>query len=447
MKRGAWIFTILLLLIGIVGCNNAESEKDITLSPMEYVIDSDQKYNFLQFIEGLLFTENMSPDEEQKQKPLYETIEKFVNNLKKSNGLTNEELGFRKVVYRYRSIDLHSKSVMLSAISYWLGYYKDGEWYNLQPDNICLVEHYTIASNSEAPSVGFPFEPFMLGNNLVIMPDYIGYGATKSMVHPYLNHTIHAQNSIDALPSGYAVFDSLADCGMGEDWKMCVLGASQGAGNAIAIHQFMEKNRDFAKRWHFAYSSCSSGPYSPRITMEEYYHAGKTVYPVVFPLTINAMLDSYPEYMGKYNVSEIFSDNYLKHKDSIDEMVNSKNYTTHQINQFFYDHIRVTVDENLADDEIYLSDILNSAILNTNTAVYKDFEKCLEENDLIKGWKPTYPIKLYYSAGDRVVPYSNSLELQKALGSSKVTLYPYKSDFGHKDACTTWMLGLLIDGV
>ena len=59
----------------------------------------------------------------------------------------------------------------------------------------------------------------------------------------------------------------------------------------------------------------------------------------------------------------------------------SKNYTTHQINQFFYDHIRVTVDENLADDEIYLSDILNSAILNTNTAVYKDFEKCLEEED------------------------------------------------------------------
>ena len=181
--------------------------------------------------------------------------------------------------------------------------------------------------------------------------------------------------------------------------------------------------------------------------MNEYYASGKTVYPVVFPLTIKAMLDSYPEYMGKYNESDIYSDHYLNFKDSIDELIDSKNYTTHQINQFFYDNIRVTVDEHLADNEIYLSDILDSAILNKHTQIYKDFEKCLKRNDLIEGWKTTYPIKLYYSPGDRVVSYWNSIELQKALGNSKVTLFPYKSDLSHTDACTSWMIGLLIDGV
>jgi hypothetical protein len=44
------------------------------------------------------------------------------------------------------------------------------------------------------------------GDNLLIMPDYKGFGISRELVQPYCNHELCAQNSIDAMKAGYKIF-------------------------------------------------------------------------------------------------------------------------------------------------------------------------------------------------------------------------------------------------
>ena len=426
------------------GCDDSSDVRSYKLSDLSYSVVSDKTYNLIEFINNHLFSDGATPEEQEQNQALIDNFEKYINKLKSDKGVEGVEVYFRKVVYNYLSVDQYNKPVTLSSMVWWLGYFDNGEWCDFSPENIDLVEHYTITFNGDAPSIGFPMEPFVLGNDLVIMPDYIGYGASVDMVHPYMNHDLNAINSIDALTSGYAIFESLTKRGMEDGWKLNVMGASQGAGNAMAVHKYMDTHKEFAEQWHFGYTSCCAGPFSPVVTMDEYYTSGKSLYPVVFPLTIKAMCDSYPEIMGRYSENDIFSERYLQYKEQIDEMIASKLYKTSQINEVFYNNIRVTVDERLADNEIYLCDILSPEMLDKESDVANALYRCLELNDLTQGWKPLHSVYLYYSAGDMVVPYQNSIELVNIFGIGLANLHPYSKELSHQEACAAWMVGLLI---
>ncbi len=206
-------------------------------------------------------------------------------------------IGFRKITYLYPSTGVNGEPLTLSAVAFWLGYFDNGVWNDLKPENICLMEHYTITSDAEAPSNSYALEMFITGNTLTIMPDYIGYGITKELPHPYLNHDVCAINSIDALTYGYDLFNQYSKCGMSLDWKLYLAGASQGAGNAIAVHKYLDTHLELATKWNFTASNCSSGPYSPAVTIAKYIADGKVAYPVVFPLVMKTMFDSYPDIM------------------------------------------------------------------------------------------------------------------------------------------------------
>ena len=110
-------------------------------------------------------------------------------------GKDNVQIGLRKVVYHYNSVDVDGAPITLSAAAFMPGYFDKNVWYDMELDNICLMEHYTITSNAESPSMCFPLEIFITNNTLVLMPDYIGYGVTKNKLHPYLNHELCAINS------------------------------------------------------------------------------------------------------------------------------------------------------------------------------------------------------------------------------------------------------------
>ena len=436
---------LLMLLIGpLAACScsdEMESSKNLTQST-QYKIISDNKYELLEFVYTMLIANAVDEEGQKQGEMLYAQVEKYANSIKTKNGLGNVDIAFRKIAYLYNSIDQYGKPIELSAMIFWLGYFQNEEWYDLAPEDIYLMEHYTISSNSEAPTVGFPLEPLVSGNKLIIMPDYIGYGSTKGMIHPYLNHELCAVNSIDALPSGYALFDALSEKSMSEGWRSVVMGASQGGGNALAIHKYMDTHASLAKQWNFAYSSCCAGPYSPAMTVDIYLESGKTIYPVVFPLTLKSMLDSYPSLFNGYSEEDFFSANYLNHKSKIDEMIGSKNYTSTEINNYFFENVRITSSEGLADNEILLKDILSEAMLDQNSQLVKQLYKALDKSDLTEGWRPKHPIKLYYSKGDKVVPYQNSIAVQEAFGYDMVTVTPFSDDMSHHEVCAAWMVAM-----
>lgn len=460
MKRIYLIFLLAsLTFLGLTSCEKVGPDVDVEIEKEEkeeekdeekeeeeriaYEVITDDTYVFDEFINDLIQNSSLTSNLPEFQKLMVvSSINSYLERLKSLVDVNNEEIGFRRVTYLYDSTDQYGEPVTLSAMALWLGFFKGDEWTDISPDYISLMEHFTITSNAECPSEGYPFEAFVNGNSLVIMPDYIGYGATKHMVHPYLNHSLCADNSIDALVAGYALFDEISKADMSEGWTTIVAGASQGGGNALAVHKYMDMNADFAAEWNFSHSYCAAGPYDPALTVEIYLKSGKTDHPVLFPLTLESMRDSYPDIFGVYDDADIYSENYLEHKAVIDEAMKSKEYTTAKMNSLCIKHLKVSKAEDLYVSEILLEDILSPQLMDTGSEVCKALFECLRKNDLTSGWTPIHPMKLYYSTSDAVVPHENALDAFDAFGADKVTLTK-GMPVDHGTCCALWMLDVM----
>ena len=440
----------LALIILLGGCKpdgfddnpSVEVPEDIPQDKPAYEILTDDTYSFKEFIHTLIDESSLTSSIPDAMKILLEAqIDTYIDNLAATVGVAPGELWFRRVTYLYPSIDQYGSQRSLSAMALWLGAKADEEWTDISPDRICLMEHFTIASDAECPSVGYPFEAFINGNSLVLMPDYIGYGATADMVHPYMNHELCAVNSIDALEAGYKLFEELSMAEMTPGWTTSVAGASQGGGNALAVHKYMDTHSDVSQYWNFTHSCCAAGPYSPSLTVDIYLEEGTTANPVLFTLTLKSMYDSYPDILGKFDESRFYSERFLEHKEVLDAALDSRKYTTSEMNDLYFSFL-MPEGEETTGGLLRIEDILSAEIMDKDSEICKALYECLEKSDLIKGWIPVKPMKLYFSYSDSVVPAENTLAVFDAFGESKVTLEPSLL-MDHTLNCVYWMLDVM----
>lgn len=347
----------------------------------------------------------------------------------------NSGLTYKTITYKYKSTDINGNPIELSAEVSWRRF---ASW-PLSPKNIILGEHYTVTKNSMTPTKELNYMQCMVGNNLLIQPDYIGYGNTQGQLHPYLNHEITAINSVDALEAGYQAWkkETANKKNLRDGWKMYVIGASQGGSSALAVHKYLDTHLDVANKWRFAYSFCCCGPYSPTTTIESYYKTGAVSYPCVIPMTIKTMLVSYPDILGKWKEENFYCEKYLKIKNIIDGMLASKKFSTDDINKEMKELLGVST------NMLSLKEVLSEDALNMNSEIGKDFFKCLDKNDLTKGWTPVHEIRIYQSKGDNVVPYANAEKL-KAAFPDKVKEERVFESKGHITTCVYWMLSLMV---
>jgi hypothetical protein len=108
-----------------------------------------------------------------------------------------------------------------------------------KPKRLILVSHYTVGSNTEAPSNCFSLEGILVqqGYGLVI-PDYLGYGITAHLPHPYLVMDLTARNVVDMY---LAVRPWLEAVGRSpEDPEIILMGYSQGGANTMAVQHLIE---------------------------------------------------------------------------------------------------------------------------------------------------------------------------------------------------------------
>lgn len=372
-------------------------------------------------------------------RPMFvEKLKNQTQEIEKQLGVKGITLGYRRVKYLYSSTDHLGNQVTLSSVLYWNRYKLDG-WHDIIPENICLVEHYTITSDAEAPTNSYPVEPHITGNSLVVMPDYLGYGHTAKEFHPYLNYDLAAKNSMDALKAAYIICNNHNEELLSGSWSLCVLGASQGGSNALAVHKYLDTNPSVAKEWRFSHSCCAAGAYSLATTFETYMRWGSLDYPVVLPMVLKSMLASYPDIMSGWSEEDFYSDDYLAIKPQIDAMLESKKHTTNEINAVFF--------ENLADEtgKLRVERIFSPEAMDVNSSMSKALAICFAENDLTKGWKPVHPVKFYHSKDDNVVPYEN---VEAAIASfGTIATLQAAEELDHTSSCAMWMLSIFMGGL
>lgn len=278
-----------------------------------------------------------------------------------------------------------------------------------KPKRMILVSHYTVGSNAEAPSNAFSLEGVLvkMGYGLVI-PDYLGYGVTADKIHPYLCMDITALNVVDMW---LAVKPWLKAVGMEpEHEEINLMGYSQGGATTMAVLRLIEllyndPKLDSYVPVHRVFAG--GGPYDVKATYERFVNTDTAGYPVAVPLVLQGMIAGYGI---DVKMTEMVQP-WLCAK--VDEWINSKRYSTGQINTF----IGTKVTHELLTAE---------AMAQTSDKVAELYKAMTDNSIIAYDWDPKAPIYMMHSMDDETVPYTNAVNAKNRWHNANI-----EYNFGH----------------
>ncbi len=280
-----------------------------------------------------------------------------------------------------------------------------------------LVSHYTITSNAEAPSNIFSLEGLLvnLGYALII-PDYLGYGVTADHVHPYLVMDITARNVLDMYD---AVVPFLRAAGYAPQYNdIYLMGYSQGGATTMAVQYYIEHygRTDIKIRRVFA----GGGPYDVKATYDRFVETNHASYPCAVPVMIQGMVVG-----NKLDLDmQALMAPYIYR--NLDEWVNSKRYTTGQINALL--GTKVT------------SELLTPLGMDRTSKEVSELYKAMVNNSILSySWSPKAPVFIMHSIDDDVVPYENATRAKSKWNGSNIQ-YSLGHFGGHIATCMRFIL-------
>ncbi len=305
----------------------------------------------------------------------------------------------------------------------------DGEWNPItlsgkvmlpkkgRPKRMILVSHYTVCSNAEAPSNCFSLEGVLvkLGYGLVI-PDYLGYGITADQVHPYLVMDLTARNVTDMYLAVRQWLEAVDRAPEHDD--IYLMGYSQGGATTMAVEHLIEtqySNEDDPKHIKIHRVFAGGGPYDVKATYEGFVNTDVAGYPVAVPLVLQGMI--------KGNNLNIKLNSMMQDWmcEKLDEWVNSKRYTSAQINTMIGTHVT--------------HEMLTEEAMNQTSNNVAELYKAMVLNSIVSyGWVPEASVYIMHSMDDETVPYTNAT-IAKSRWKDANIMYNFGHYGGHIQGC------------
>ncbi|SKB97573.1 alpha/beta hydrolase family protein [Dyadobacter psychrophilus] len=268
------------------------------------------------------------------------------------------------------------------------------------PASIISVQHGTIREDASAPSNfqdGAEAASFgsLFGSMgyIIAYPDYIGYGASKDLPHPYEHRASLASASLDMLRAAKEFLKGQTDVKWDE--KLYIAGYSEGGYATMSLHKMIEE--EAVGEFNLRASSCGAGAYDKTAFMEHVINT-KTHGIASYNALYTWVLLTYDRI---YNLNRPAS-YYFKEPFATNITANG---ISAPINQSF----------DSALNESFKTDL--------NDGKDKKFIDAIADND-VYNWKPKVPVQLYHGDKDDLVFYFNSVkayDTMKALGAN-VTL-------------------------
>lgn len=120
----------------------------------------------------------------------------------------------------------------------------------IENPGLLSVQHSTIFSNNEAPSVDIGISVtarkaiFASAGYITFLPDYLGYGVTKELQHPFQVESSLAETSRDMILAGLEFIENrnLTDTGQ----PVNLIGYSEGAYASLALAKLIEESSPVA---------------------------------------------------------------------------------------------------------------------------------------------------------------------------------------------------------
>lgn len=490
---------LLIAILSVVGCtkNNpcpspesSQEEIDSFLQEVfwdqvevpEYEVTSEKKLTPEELLEAVLGpgSELDAEDREIKDEFLKRCEEKLEEDPDGAPAIS-----FYTISFDYHTIDQNDKDIVLSAFMGWAMHDIGIYWWPYDQNHVLFCCPYTHTLRDECATLSGGGKEFLLmwSDNLFIMPDGQGFGTDDNKIQTYLNHGLHARQYYDALKVGQKLYQDKYGK-LEKDWTLRVIGASQGAGDGIALHKYLDthyKEIDLTKYYEngsrtmanilcklygypegtkkiklplrdehrFEYSYVCCGPYCPEVTMQTYSEWKQMSYPCVIPLVIKSMLACYPEQLKKYREEDFFSKKWNANKADFDNIYLKKSMKSDDLNEYIFKKLGVNKSY-YTSPMVPLDSLLSADMLNTNSQIYKDLMSCLKKQDLTSAWTPRTKTKLRYTQNDEVVPYANTEKLIKLFEADNCTCKKsedswqdgeYKIRIGHVRCCERYVIG------
>ena len=289
-------------------------------------------------------------------------------------------------------------------------------------DRYIVVSHYTIGSNKEAPSNAFPLEGMLCSMGYaLICPDYIGYGITADKIHPYLVMDVTAINVVDMYVAVRKYFDAAGLHPKHDD--IYLMGYSQGGATTMAVEYMIEEiynlfvlDEPIKIRRVFA----GGGPYDVKATYERFVTENVADYPVAVPLVLQGMI--------KGNDLDLDLKTMMQPWlcDKLDDWINSKLYTTAEINELLGTKIT--------------SYMLTETGMNVQSKEVSELFKAMVQNSIISyAWEPQAPVYIMHSMDDETVTYLNATNAKQRWANANI-IYNFGHYGGHVKTCLRFIL-------
>ena len=299
-------------------------------------------------------------------------------------------------VVLYASVDQNGDSLTLSG--------KVREPEGVPAKGVVLLPHYTLTADKEAPSNKGTKEPqYIPEDYIVLMPDQIGFGATKDRTQLYLVGELTARNCVDML-----LAENLPD-----SLPVYVAGYSQGAASAMWIIKLLEEQ--YADRVPLKQGFVGSGPYDVAAMYDIGVAQNYTTLPLSIPLLIEGMKVAYGlDLQTKDFYTRATERCYRKYiagkKKGVMEifihMMNRK--MTHWLSP-------QGMDKSLPQTQRLYSCFLHSSL------VHYPVEGTVGTDTVCPSWQPRTPVYVFHSTTDDVVPFFNAEHVKRCFVSAPFT--------------------------
>ena len=335
---------------------------------------------------------------------------------------------YATVSINYESVDVHNNPITLSAVLYYPTNSGTSESNIKSCNYVFLNNHATITDNASSPSGGQSAMGQLYwmttDNALVVNPDYIGFGGTRDVIHPYMCQTLTARNVVDCVKA--AIADAKNRGKLADNYYTINCGYSQGGGVTMAVARYLETEADEAtqRTVNLRSSICGAGCYNQTQIFDIYEAMEDIAYPIYLPYTIQGMMQAYGEgCMRGLSLQDCFTQKFLN--SGILATLNAKTTDVDALNS----QLKAAM-----GGKCGFYDIVNADYSDHSSALYRCLHKALAKNDLIDDdWTPKHPITFYHYNQDEVVPYAGTTLASTKWASTGMVTFKnaeYMTDYG-----------------
>mgnify|MGYP005822088567 CR=1 FL=1 len=344
------------------------------------------------------------------------------SNLKEANLVLARPAGELKGFIALSGIDIPVEAIKYNTEIYTVTYLTEYKGQEITASGLVVIpttdepvgmmsfQHGTISANSEAPSA-----TSLRSNSLIlyaalastgfitVVPDFIGFGSSKDILHPYYVKEATSTPIIDNLKAAHQLAQEHS-LNFNED--LFLAGYSQGGYATMATQQAIES--DPLEGFELLASFPSSGGYDVK-GMQEYFFGLETYDNPFFLAYVALAYQTYYDWTEP--LSNFFVDTYAEKIPSLFDGSKSGG----QIN----DELSYTI------SELVQPDLLQNIDTNPD---YMYLIDGFNANNLTD-WTPTTKTYMFHGTADVTVPYQNSVDtynklIENGTPTSVLTLTP-----------------------